>query len=107
MIRLESKTVTPEALMVVDLKQKSQVTIPNEVVKRLRLSVGDKLDVVVKDGKIIITPVVVIPKDQMWFYSKEWQDGEKDVDRQVREGKTTKTSTMEDLFDGLGLNDDH
>jgi len=107
MIRLESKTVTLEALMVVDLKQKSQVTIPNEVVKKLRLAVGDKLDVVVKDGKIIITPVVVIPKDQMWFFSKEWQDGEKDVDRQVREGKTTKASTMEDLFDGLGLNDDH
>ena len=93
--------------MVVDLKQKSQVTIPNEVVKKLKLAVGDKLDVVVKDGKIIITPVVVIPKDQMWFFSKEWQDGEKDVDRQVREGKTTKASTMEDLFDGLGLNDGH
>lgn len=93
--------------MVVDLKQKSQVTIPNEVVKKLKLAVGDKLDEVVKDGKIIITPVVVIPKDQMWFYSKEWQDGEMDVDRQVREGKTTKASTMEDLFDGLGLNDDH
>jgi antitoxin MazE len=93
--------------MVVDLKQKSQVTIPNEVVKKLGLAVGDKLDVVVMDGKIIITPVVIIPKDQMWFYSKEWQDGEKDVDRQVREGKTTKAITMEDLFDGLGLNDDH
>ena len=93
--------------MVVDLKQKSQVTIPNEVVKKLKLVVGDKLDVVVKDGKIIITPVVIIPKDQMWFYSKEWQDGERDVDRQVREGKTTKASSLEDLFDGLGLNDDH
>ncbi len=93
--------------MVVDLKQKSQVTIPNEVVKKLKLVVGDKLDVEVKDGKIIITPVVIIPKDQMWFYSKEWQDGERDVDRQVREGKTNKASSLEELFDGLGLNDDH
>ena len=93
--------------MVVDLKQKSQVTIPNEVVKKLKLVVGDKLDVEVKDGKIIITPVVIIPKDQVWFYSKEWQDGERDVDRQIREGKTIKASSLEELFEGLGLNDDH
>lgn len=92
--------------MVVDLKQKSQVTIPNEVVKKLKLAVGDKLDVVVKDGKIIITPVVVIPKDQMWFYSKEWQEGEKLVDSQITEGKTNKASSVKELFDGLGLNDD-
>ncbi len=93
--------------MVVDLKQKSQVTIPNEVVKKLKLVVGDKLDVVVMDGKIIITPVVIIPKDQMWFYSKEWQEGEKLVDKQVAEGKITKASSTKDLFEGLGLNDDN
>ena len=93
--------------MLVDLKQKSQVTIPNEIIKKLQLAVGDKLDLVVKDGKIIITPVVIIPKEQMWFFSKEWQDGEKLVDRQVTEGKTTKTSSVNELFSGLGLNNDN
>ncbi len=91
--------------MVVDLKQKSQVTIPNEVVKKLKLSVGDKLDVSVKDGTIIITPVVVIPKDQIWFYDKNWQEGERLVDTQIAQGKIHKASSTSELFEGLGLGD--
>ena len=92
--------------MIVDLKQKSQVTIPKELVKKLNLSVGDKLEVEEKDGKLIITPVMVIPKSQAWYYSKEWQDQEKKVDQQIAEGKIHEANSKEDLFDGLGLDDE-
>jgi AbrB family looped-hinge helix DNA binding protein len=92
--------------MIVDLKQKSQVTIPKELVKKLNLSVGDKLDLEEKDGKIIITPVMVIPKSQAWYYSKEWQQQEKKVDQQVAEGKVHEANSKEELFDGLGLDNE-
>ncbi|MEW6574616.1 MAG: AbrB/MazE/SpoVT family DNA-binding domain-containing protein, partial [Bacillota bacterium] len=49
------------------------MTIPSELVKKLKLKPGDKLEVEEKDGCLIITPVEVIPRAQMWFYSKEWQ----------------------------------
>lgn len=91
--------------MLVDLKQKSQVTIPKEFVKRLKLSVGDKLDVEIKDGRLIITPVVVVPKDQMWFYSKNWQSEEAAVDRDIAAGKVHEATSREQLFEGLGLDD--
>jgi AbrB family looped-hinge helix DNA binding protein len=35
--------------MLVELKQKSQVTIPSELVKKLKLKPGDKLEVEEKD----------------------------------------------------------
>lgn len=92
--------------MIVDLKQKSQVTIPKEFVKKLNLSVGDKLDVEEKDGKLVITPVIIIPKSQAWYYSKEWQEQEKQVDQQIAEGKVHEANSKEELFDGLGLNDE-
>lgn len=92
--------------MIVDLKQKSQVTIPKELVKKLNLSVGDKLEVEEKDGKLIITPVIVIPKSQAWYYSKEWQDQEKKVDQQITEGKIHEANSKEELFYGLGLDDE-
>ena len=92
--------------MIVDLKQKSQVTIPMELVKKLNLTVGDKLDVEEKDGKLVITPVVVIPKDQIWYYSKGWQDKEKEVESQIAEGKVHQANTKEELFEGLGLDDE-
>ncbi|MBF7084423.1 AbrB/MazE/SpoVT family DNA-binding domain-containing protein [Desulfallas sp. Bu1-1] len=91
--------------MLVELKQKSQVTIPSELVKKMNLRPGDKLEIEEKDGRIIITPVVVIPRDQMWFYSKEWQQGEARVDKDIKEGKIKTASSKEELFNGLGLDE--
>lgn len=89
--------------MLVDLKQKSQVTIPRGLVKKLNLKVGDKLEIEERNGRLIITPVVVVPKDQAWFYNPEWQEEEREVDRQKAEGKLHKASGKEELFDNLGL----
>lgn len=92
--------------MLIDLKQKAQVTIPSALVKKLKLSIGDKLQVEEKEGKIVLTPVSIIPKDQMWFYSKAWQAKEKEVELQVAEGKIHEAQNEEELFEGLGLNDE-
>ncbi len=48
--------------MLAELRTKSQVTIPKEVVTKLGIKEGDKLDVVEKDGVIQLIPVVVYPK---------------------------------------------
>jgi antitoxin MazE len=73
--------------MLVDFKQKSQITIPKELVKKLNLKVGDKFDAQVKDGKLVLTPVIIVPKEQGWYYSAEWQEKEKKVDQQIKEGE--------------------
>lgn len=48
--------------MLTELRQKSQITIPKEIVVKLGLSEGDKLDVFEKDGVICMLPVAVYPK---------------------------------------------
>ncbi|MBO5144900.1 MAG: AbrB/MazE/SpoVT family DNA-binding domain-containing protein [Lachnospiraceae bacterium] len=48
--------------MLVELRQKSQITIPKEIIVKLGLSEGDKLDIFEKDGTICMMPVVVYPK---------------------------------------------
>ncbi|AEG59453.1 AbrB/MazE/SpoVT family DNA-binding domain-containing protein [Desulforamulus ruminis] len=91
--------------MLVEIQQKSQVTIPKELLKKLKLKPGDKLQVEEKDGRLIITPVAIIPRDQMWFYSKEWQTEEMKVEQQVREGRVKTAKSKEELLKGLGLNE--
>lgn len=91
--------------MLVEFKQKSQVTIPIDFVKMLDLKAGDKLDIEVKDGKLVITPVVIVPKDQAWYYSPEWQAMEHEVDKQIKEGQIHTVDNKEKLFENLGLND--
>ena len=48
--------------MLAELRQKSQITIPKEIIVKLGLSEGDKLDIFEKDGTICMLPVVVYPK---------------------------------------------
>ena len=48
--------------MITELRKKSQITIPKELVLELGLKEGDKLEIVEKDGIIQIIPVAVYPK---------------------------------------------
>lgn len=89
--------------MLVEFKQKSQVTIPSELVKKLKLKPGDKLEIEEKDGCLILTPVEVIPRSQMWFYSREWQADEQKVEQQIREGRIKTAKSKDELFKDLGL----
>jgi AbrB family looped-hinge helix DNA binding protein len=56
--------------MIIDLRKKSQVTIPKEIVNDLNLNEGDHLDISVKDGVIFIEPVAVYSKS----YIKKLED---------------------------------
>lgn len=48
--------------MIIDLRKKSQVTIPKEIVSELNLQEGDHLDISIKNGVIIIEPVAIYSK---------------------------------------------
>lgn len=87
--------------MITQLREKSQVTIPKEIIKKLNLKIGDSIDIDVEDNKIVIKPVVVVPKDQAWFWSREWQQAEKQVDKDITNGNTKKFNSVQELFEDL------
>lgn len=49
------------AKMITELRQKSQITIPKGIVRKLNLNEGDKLEIFEQDGVIHIVPVAVYP----------------------------------------------
>lgn len=86
---------------IVSVKQKSQVTIPQNIMEQLHLNIGDKLEMVVSDNQLILRPVAVILKEQSWFFSKEWQEKEKRAEEDIRQGKISKASNSKELIDLL------
>lgn len=48
--------------MLAELRTKSQITLPKDIVSSLGLAEGDKLEVYEKDGVICMVPVTVYPK---------------------------------------------
>jgi AbrB family looped-hinge helix DNA binding protein len=73
----------------VKIGPKHQITIPREVFDSMRLEVGDFLETQVKDNAIILVPKKLVPKDQEWFWSKEWQEMEKEADEAIAKGEIT------------------
>jgi AbrB family looped-hinge helix DNA binding protein len=60
--------------MLAELRAKSQITIPKELVDKLGLSEGDKLELYEKDGMICAMPVVVYPKKYLDELRKEIEE---------------------------------
>ncbi len=64
-----------------------QVSIPKEVRERLHLAEGDLVEVQERDGEIVMVPKKLIDAGQAWFWSRDWQEGEREVDEDIRAGR--------------------
>ena len=51
--------------MLTELRTKSQITIPKDIVMKMGLREGDKLEIVEKDGVIELMQLAVYPKKYM------------------------------------------
>lgn len=86
--------------MLAEIRGRSQITIPAEIIKKLGISEGDKFDVVEKDGGIFLCPVIVFPKDKLIKIAKLIKDSESELSAQE------SFDTVEDLFADMGINVD-
>ena len=83
--------------MLAGSRPKAQVTIPREIIVKLGLSEGDKLDIFEKDGSICIMPVVVYPKNTLNELREEI-DG---VKAKIASGEQPVFDSVDALFDRL------
>ncbi len=71
----------------IKVKQNFQITLPNALRKYLNIAVGDYMEVEKHAGEIVLKPVKVVHPDQAYFYTKEWQEGETEADKDIATGK--------------------
>ena len=87
--------------MVLQIRRNFQITLPVAIRKRLHLNIGDILETRLQEGKIIIVPKKTIDAEQSWFWSKEWQDAEKESEADLRVGRVKKFKNVEELIKDL------
>ena len=71
----------------VQVRKKAQVTLPLSVRKKLNIEEGDFLDVQVRDGEMVLKVKKLVDKDQAWFWTKRWQEGEKEAEEDIKAGR--------------------
>ena len=75
-------------MVVCKVTRRFQVTIPKAVREELKLEEGTHLAVGVENGSIVLTPQEIDP-DQAWFWTEEWQEGEREADEDIRQGRVS------------------
>ena len=88
-------------MVVCKVTRRFQVTIPKAVREELKLEQGTHLAVGVENGSIVLTPQKIDP-DQAWFWTEEWQEGEREADEDIRQGRVSPWyDDVEDLIQDL------
>lgn len=73
---------------VTKLTSAGQISLPAHIRKQLHLSAGDYLLIeVTDDGRLILSPHILIPKDETFFYRADWQAAEREVDADIAAGR--------------------
>ncbi len=80
--------------MLTELRKKSQITIPKEIVIKLGLAEGDMFDIFERDGTICMLPVVVYPKK----YLDELRGEIDDVKSKIASGEQPVFDSVDALF---------
>ncbi len=86
--------------MLAEIRGRSQITIPSEIIKKAGVKTGDVFDVIEKDGGIFLCPVVVYPKDKMKKIARLL----KKTDEDIKSGKSKVYSDIDTMFAEMGVN---
>lgn len=87
--------------MLAEIRGRSQITIPAELIKKLGISEGDKFDIIEKDGGIFLCPVVVYPKEKIAKIAKLIKESEIEISNQKA------FESVDDMFADMGIDIDN
>ena len=79
-----------------------QITLPAPVRKSLGIEEGDLVEIEVIDEKAVIVPKRIVDKNQAYFWTKKWQEEEREADEDIKAGRVKVFDSVEELFRDLG-----
>ncbi len=79
---------------VLTLRKRNQITLPK---KCLLGNVSQLKWVVQEDGTILLIPLLSIPADQAYFWTKRWQEGEGRADEDIKAGRVYAYQSAQEM----------
>ena len=69
---------------IMKISSQGQIRIPKKFMKTLRIDTGDYIELAIENGHIILKPRKLIDPAQSWYWTREWQEMEAEVDEQIK-----------------------
>jgi len=81
--------------MLIEMRERSQITLPSEIIKKLGITVGDKFEVIERDGGVFLCPVVVYPKSKIEKIAK--------IIKEHEDSPSSVYESVDGMFKDLGI----
>ncbi len=70
------------------MQNRGLVAIPTETRRRYGLDQpGVQLEVIEREGELVLRPHIPIPSDQAWFWTDKWQGMEREANADIKTGR--------------------
>ena len=83
------------------VRTKEQVSVTEKVWRQVELEVGDEVEVEGQGSESGSIPKSEIDKGDDWFWSKEWQEKEREADEALAQGEYEEFDNVEALIRDL------
>ena len=87
--------------MLLTVRKNAQITLPAKIRKKAHVEEGDILEAEVRGDEIVLKPKKLIDKSQAWYWTKEWQEAEREADEDIAAGRVKDFDNVEDLIADL------
>ena len=86
------------------ITRNGQVTLPATIRREANIKEGDILTVHLEADRIVLIPKKLIDKSQAYFWTEDWQEAEREAERDLAEGRVEAYETVDELIAGLEQN---
>lgn len=84
-----------------EVRGKGQLTIPMSVRKAARIEEGDLVEFEVTSQGVLLRPLKAIDAGDAWFWTREWQAGEREASENIQAKRTTRHKSSKDFLTSL------
>jgi AbrB family looped-hinge helix DNA binding protein len=88
-------------MTLIRIRTKGQLTLPDSIRRLAHIAEGDVLEATVEEAGIVLRPKKLVDASQAWFWTEEWQAGERRASEDIRTGKTSPSTNANEFLDSL------
>ncbi len=60
-----------------------------------------QVEIIERDGEIVLRPNVAVPADQAWFWTERWQRMEREADEEIKAGRVSSFRDVDEFLADL------
>lgn len=83
---------------IVRVTRRGQITLPASLREALHVEEGDYIQFLIEGTTASLTVKKLIDKSQAYFWTREWQEGEREAGEDIKVGRLKTFDSVDDLI---------